>query len=251
MPEIFGVIPARLNSSRFPGKLLHPLSDKPLIQHTYENACHTDLFKRVYIATDSEEIAECAKGFGAEVIRTSSHCLNGTERIAEAVQAYNDLKEAEIIINIQGDEPFVEREVFNALISALQNNQNASLSTVITPILLEEQWKNPSIVKCVTTVSGEALYFSRAAIPGSKGQKMLDNCFRHIGLYGYRPAFLAKIKTMAPTPLQQREDLEQLQFLELGYKIATATVTSESIGIDTPEDLQQARDYLCKKNISL
>lgn len=251
MQTIIGVIPARLDSTRFPRKLLLPLNSAPLIQRTYENAKRSVRFDQIFIATDSEEIAALARSFGAEVIMTSANCRNGTERIAEAVSKDTRLHQAEVIVNIQGDEPFVETEIFDALIDALISHPEASISTAITPFKSEAAWRSTSAVKCVKATNDLALYFSRAPIPGSKQNLYPTNSYKHIGLYAYRPEFLLQISKMQPTPLQQFEDLEQLQFLELGFKIATTTVASESIGIDTPEDLKQAEQYLCKKNTSL
>lgn len=251
MNETIGVIPARLESTRFPGKLLHPLKMKPLIQHTYENALRSNRFDLILIATDCEQIATLAKSFGAEVIMTGKNCRNGTERIAEAVSKDKRLQNASIIVNIQGDEPFVEPEIFDALIDALEASPDASISTAVTPFKDEAAWRSTSAVKCVKGINNQALYFSRAPIPGSKKDVFPPSCFKHIGLYAYRPSFLHQLSQMQPTPLQQFEDLEQLQFLEYGFKIATTTVSSECIGIDTPEDFKQAELYLCKKNTSL
>lgn len=171
-------------------------------------------------------------------------CRNGTDRIAQALQLDKNLQKGSVIVNIQGDEPFVEPEVFTALIQALTSCHEASISTVITPLKDEKLWRSTSVVKCVTDIYGCALYFSRAPIPGSKKDIFPPICYKHIGLYAYKPAFLNKFSQLPPTPLQQFEDLEQLQFLEMGYKIATAIVASESIGIDTPEDMVRAENYL-------
>lgn len=247
----FGVIPARLDSTRLPGKLLHPLNGKPIIQHTYENAIRCPRLKAVYIATDSEKIAEAAVGFGASVIMTGADCRNGTARVAQAVNEEPRLQQAETIINIQGDEPFLEPAVIDALIEALDKCLDAEIATAITPLTDEGLWRSSSVVKCVKDCSNYALYFSRAPIPGSKTSSLPDHCYQHLGLYAYRPSFLKVLAKLHHTPLQQIEDLEQLQFLELGFKIATAVVESESIGIDTFEDLKRAEDIICKRNTSL
>lgn len=246
----FGVIPARLDSTRLPGKLLHPLNGKPIIQHTYENAIRCPRLKAVYIATDSEKIAEVAYNFGAEVIMTSRDCRNGTARVAEAIGHEPRLSEAETIVNIQGDEPFLDSSVIDALIEALDKCLDADIATAITPFTSETLWRSPSVVKCVKDCNDYAMYFSRAPIPGTKSAQFPERAYQHLGLYAYRPDFLRKLPRLHHTPLQQIEDLEQLQFLELGFKIATAIVHSDSIGIDTLEDLKRAEEYLCKKNTS-
>lgn len=250
MQQAVGIIPARYGSTRFPGKPLHPIYGKTLIQRTYENAYKCNSLERVIVATDDQRIFDHVNSFGGEVVMTSNCCLTGTDRLIEVVKTCSI--EKDLIINIQGDEPFLEPEVITKVIEILANDSTAQMSTAIIPILDKEEIENPSVVKCVPDLSGNALYFSRSVIPGNKSHTVLpsNTYYKHLGIYGYRKGFLLKYGELAPTPLQVAEDLEQLKVLEHGYKIKTAIVESQSIGIDTPEDLNKI-EILWKQNSSL
>lgn len=247
------IIPARYSSKRFPGKMLAPILGKSLLQRTYENAKRSPLLDTIVIATDDSRIFEHAKDFGAEVVMTSTDCLNGTERLAEAYRKYYSHLSIDIIVNIQGDEPCLEPEALNAVIEALAGSHEASMSTAIVKITSEAEATNHSVVKCVIDSFHNAVYFSRALIPGNQSGTYSASCtyYRHLGIYAYRPEFLLTYSSLKTTPLQIAEDLEQLKALEQGYKIKVAIVESHSTGVDTPEDIKKVERLLCKQNISL
>jgi 3-deoxy-manno-octulosonate cytidylyltransferase (CMP-KDO synthetase) len=241
---IICIIPARLNSSRFPGKLLAMACGKTVLQRTYESAIGSSKIDEFFIATDDDQIADHAQSFNAKVIRTSSTCQNGTERIAEALHRVPRLQKASAVINLQGDHPCTRPTTLDCIAGLLLENPQAQISTAVRPIRSREDFLSPHVVKCVFDKSGRALYFSRSPIPYSKNDCNLSCCFQHIGIYGYRTDLLMQIKTMQDTGLQRSEDLEQLRFLELGCQIKVAVVEDEAIGIDTPQDLAKLEKLL-------
>lgn len=251
--KIIGIIPARYASTRFPGKPLAQIKGKTLIQYTYENAKRCDTLERLIVATDDLRIYDHVKSFGGEVIMTSFDCLTGTDRLADVVKQIPSLAAADAIVNIQGDEPCLSPFLIEQVATTLIRHPEAVIATAITPILNEEDALNPSVVKCVTDKNLFALYFSRALIPAGKYQKFNKSFsyYKHIGLYGYSPQFLLLYSQLSSTPLQLAEDLEQLKVLEHGYKIITTLVHEESIGVDTPEDLQKVEKLLCKQSTFL
>jgi 3-deoxy-manno-octulosonate cytidylyltransferase (CMP-KDO synthetase) len=242
------IIPARYGSTRFPAKLLVPILGKSLIQRTYENACRCEALDNIVVATDDVRLFEHVRTFGGRAIMTSPTCYNGTERVAEAYRHYYLANEhrVEIVVNLQGDEPCVEPSAIEAIVEALRADPSAAMSTAITPIRSMSEALNSSVVKCVTDLNGHAIYFSRSLIPGNKNSKYDPTvpCYRHIGIYGFRPDFLSTYVKLPSTPLQQAEDLEQLKVLEHGYRIKTALVNSFSIGVDTPEDIGRLEEAL-------
>lgn len=247
--NVLAIIPVRYGSTRFPGKPLAQIMGKSLVQRTYENAKHCKLLNRIVIATDDTRIYDHVAAFGGEVVMTSESCLTGTDRVMEAMIGC----EADLILNIQGDEPCLEPQVMEKVIQALVDDPEAVMSTAITRIQTEEEALNKSVVKCVIDRQGYALYFSRALIPcGKTGEFRKElSYFKHLGIYAYRCEFLPVYARMEPTQLQLAEDLEQLKVLEEGYKIKTVVVDSESIGVDAPEDIKKIERWLCKQNSSL
>jgi len=243
--KVLGVIPARFGSVRFPGKPLAEISGKTLIQRTFENAKRCTLFGEIVVATDDERIAEHVASFGGKAIMTSEECPTGTERIAEAV-GKGGFDDVEIVVNVQGDEPTLEPQVIERVITELANDPKAVMSTVVVKIQSEEEANDHHVVKCVIDEDSHALYFSRALIPSGKTGKWREDFtyYKHIGLYGFRREFLLRYSDLEPTPLQKAEDLEQLKVLEHGHKIKVAIVDSEAIGVDTPEDLQKLKKLL-------
>ena len=244
MPFVVGVIPARYGSSRLPGKALVDLQGKPLLYHVYKRSCRAQSLSRVIIATDDERIHSAALGFGAEVVMTGKHHRSGTDRIFEAVQNVT----AEIVVNIQGDEPLIDSRAIDQAVDLLVDDPQADMSTLKCSIQLIEDWLNPHIVKVVTDENGYALYFSRAPIPftakpqASPDQsKELENVYRHIGLYAYRREFLMRFVKWPPSSLEKMEDLEQLRALEHGAKIKVGLTEDHVFGVDTPEDLERIR----------
>jgi 3-deoxy-manno-octulosonate cytidylyltransferase (CMP-KDO synthetase) len=234
-------IPARYESSRFPGKVLARDTGKYLVQHTYEQACRAKHPAEVIIAADDTRVQQAAKEFGARCVLTSADHQSGTDRIAEAV---TDI-EADIVVNLQGDEPEIDPshidQVAEILIEGQQaegRRQKASMATLGAPLASPEQIANPNIVKVITDLAGRAIYFSRSVIPydrdaqgiGAPGQHL-----RHIGMYAYCRDFLLKITTLPQSPLEKLEKLEQLRVLENGYSILVGRIEHACDGIDTPE----------------
>ncbi len=244
--SVVAIIPARYGSTRFPGKPLALLRHAPMIQHVYERTCLVQGLDRVLVATDDERIARTVHGFGGDVVMTSSTHPTGTDRLAEAARPLT----ADIIVNVQGDLPRFPPQMVEEAVIRLQESPEAAMATVRTPIYDDEEWRNPNVVKIVTDRNGYALYFSRSpipcyrdAVPASKGQGEAL-AFRHIGLYVYRRDFLLTFTTLAPTPLEEAEKLEQLRALEWGKKICVTQTERPTIEIDTPEDLIRAEEAL-------
>lgn len=246
--NIIAVIPARYQSSRFPGKPLAMIAGKSLLQRTFENTSLSEHFKKIVIATDDHRILEHALGFCDDVYMTSPHCANGTERIIDVLEKIENKIEADFVINVQGDEPCVPKENIAACIGALE--AGASMASLVQEVSLQDA-KDPSLVKCVMDHKKQALYFSRSLIPYP--QKNKDKCiyYRHIGLYAYSRDFLVKYGKLNNSPLQMSEDLEQLKVLEQGYNIQMAIVKGTGPGVDQIEDIKKVEDYLCSQNTSL
>lgn len=249
--KILGIIPARFASTRFPGKPLIPILGKTLLQRTFENASLVSILDKLLIATDDQRIYDHVMEFGGNPVMTSVRCPTGTDRLAEVLQNYPELLKAEAIVNIQGDEPFVDPKAIEEAVELLLQDPQASMATIITPLQTEEEALNPSIVKCVKDQQNNALYFSRSLIPSNKKQKFNlqeGAYYRHLGLYVYRPSFLLQYQTLRPTPLQLEEDLEQLKVLEHGHRIKVAITDKVSIGVDTHEDVNKIEQWLCTQN---
>lgn len=253
MHKVIGIIPSRYLSSRFPGKPLAPILGKTLVQRTYENALLCKALSLVVVATDDQRIFEHVKGFGGNAVMTSENCPTGTDRLAEVVKNSPFATEAELILNIQGDEPCVSPHVMAQVIQALQTSPKASVSTAITPHLSLADAENPHVVKCVVDEQGYALYFSRGLIPAGKNLKFQEGIvyYKHLGLYCYRKEFLLHYSDLSSTPLQRAEDLEQLKVLEHGFRIKTVKVNGESMDVNTPEDIKKVEHILCKQSTFL
>ena len=234
-----GIIPARFASTRFPGKPLVDIHGKSMLQRVYEQ-CQKSKLDRIVVATDDERIAAHVEDFEGEVILTASSHKSGTDRIAEAANKLN-LQDDGIVVNIQGDEPFIHSEDIN-LLAACFENQTTQIATLVKKINTIETLENPNNPKVVLNINKEALYFSRAPIPHLKDLKKQDwlnhhTFFKHIGIYGFRTDVLKEISQLPSSLLEQKEGLEQLRWLENGYRIQTAETNSESIAVDCPEDL--------------
>ncbi|CAK9183015.1 unnamed protein product [Ilex paraguariensis] len=247
--RVVGIIPARFASSRFQGKPLVQILGKPMIQRTWERAKLAATLDRVVVATDDEKIAECCRGFGADVIMTSESCRNGTERCNEALQKLE--KKYDIIVNIQGDEPLIEPEVIDGVVKALQAAPDAVFSTAVTSLKPEDAF-DPNRVKCVVDNRGYAIYFSRGLIPFNKSGKVNAQFpyLLHLGIASYDSKFLKIYPELSPTPLQLEEDLEQLKVLENGYKMKVIKVDHEVHGVDTPEDVEKIESFMLERNLS-
>ena len=248
--QIIGIIPARYASTRFPAKMMAPISGKTLIQRTYENALRCSLFDTLLIATDDTRIFQHVRDFGADVVMTSTECPTGTDRLVEVLKRDERYDSASIVVNIQGDVPCLEPSVIYSIVAALQNDPEAVMSTAITKFHSMEEALLPSNVKCVIDKNHNALYFSRTLIPAPRKGMPETSYYHHIGIYAYRRDFLLRYTELPQTPLQLAEDLEQLKVLEHGFRIKTAIVDSVSFGVDIPEDIQKVEQWLCKQNTS-
>ncbi|RAU81886.1 3-deoxy-manno-octulosonate cytidylyltransferase [Pontibacter arcticus] len=243
--DILGIIPARYASTRFPGKPLTLINGKSMIQRVYEQATKSGL-TAVLVATDDASILEHVEAFGGKAILTGEHHQSGTDRCFEAYQRYD--KPFEYIINIQGDEPFIKPEQIDLVASCFQNPAT-QLATLIKKITQEEDLFNVNAPKVVINQNGEALYFSRQAIPYCRNVPAdiwhkQHTYYKHIGIYGYRADILEQITQLPPSALELAESLEQLRWLENGFRIATAVTAFETIGIDTPEDLLKVQQFM-------
>ena len=231
------IIPARYASTRFPGKPLALIDGKPMIQHVYEAAC-TSMANQVCVATDDERIASCVAGFGGQAVMTSPTLPSGTDRCGEAARQLQ-LQDDDVVINVQGDEPFITGEVINLLIKLFENPavQIATLTSLITRI---EEVNDPNKVKVIFDKNHKAIYFSRHTIPYLRNpEQFTPQYFKHIGIYGYRYGTLQQLIRLPESNLEKSEKLEQLRWIENGYSIHVAECQYEGIGIDTPEDLEK------------
>ena len=245
------VIPARYASTRLPGKLLKDLEGKSIIQHVYERAAKSGA-DSIIVATDDDRIAAEVTGFDGDVCMTSDTHQSGTQRIAEVIQLKNISSNA-IIVNVQGDEPFIPVSCIEQVAELLNKHQDAVMATLYTPLTSEHELFDSNVVKVVANNSGEAMYFSRATIPWYRGdyehkditEQHLKNTHRHIGIYAYRASFIHQYTSYQPSPLEEIEMLEQLRVLWYGHKIAIAeAVDVPGPGIDTVADLEKARAML-------
>ncbi|MFH1037613.1 MAG: 3-deoxy-manno-octulosonate cytidylyltransferase [PVC group bacterium] len=238
-PRAVGVIPARFGSSRFPGKVLARLGQRTVIEHVFCRASEASGLDDLFVATDDERIFRAVERFGGKAVLTTSRPATGTERVAEACRG----REMEIVVNIQGDEPFLHGDMIDLAVAELIRAPELVVVTLKKKIEKAEDLKNPHLVKVVTDRDGYALYFSRSPIPFS-GPDRLPAAYKHIGLYGYRRDFLTRLVELPPGPLEQEERLEQLRVLENGYKIKVLETDRDTIGIDTPDDLARARERI-------
>jgi 3-deoxy-manno-octulosonate cytidylyltransferase (CMP-KDO synthetase) len=236
--RIVAIIPARYESSRFPGKPLALIAGRPMIEHVYRRVASSSV-DLVLVATDDARIAEAVRAFGGCVVMTGTH-RSGTDRLAEVAQSLA----CDIVVNVQGDEPLIEPQLIDHALAPLAD-PTVQMSTV-RRIAGAEELQNPNVVKVVVDRDGFALYFSRAPIPyrRSAGGPPAAVAWTHVGLYVYRRSLLLQLASLAPTPLEQSEMLEQLRALEHGVRIATVETTTETVGVDTPEDLERVRARL-------
>lgn len=240
--RIVGVIPSRYGSTRFPGKPLVEIHGKALIVRVVEQARKASVLERVIVATDDDRIAAVVRAAGCDVALTSPDCPTGSDRIAEAIED----EPWDIIVNIQGDEPYIDPRVIDAVGRALVEDPECGVATAITPIHSLEDFQSPHVVKAVSDPMGRALYFSRSPIPSPARLADADIKapdfkwgMKHLGLYAYRREVLLAYTKWPQTPLEKRESLEQLRLMERGIKIRLVEVAHDSIGVDTPEDLKR------------
>lgn len=242
--ETIGIIPARYGSTRFEGKVLKDLCGKPVIQHVYERAKKSKLLDDLIIAADDDRIIQVVKSFGGKVIYTSKSHATGTDRLTEVV---NDM-DVRVVVNIQGDEPLVQPRVIDDLVSAMREDPELVMATVVKKSQSPEEFQSPDVVKAIVNQNRFAVYFSRSPIPtllqpGEEGHFF----YKHIGLYAYTKDFLFTFKKLPNSYLENFERLEQLRAVEHGYRIKAIETEFETVGIDTPEDLELAKSVLGKE----
>jgi 3-deoxy-manno-octulosonate cytidylyltransferase (CMP-KDO synthetase) len=241
--SILGIIPARYASSRFPGKPLTDIAGKTMIRRVYEQSQKAAKLGKVVVATDDERIAAEVKSFGGEFVMTSGEHHSGTDRCAETVLKVPGSWDA--VINIQGDEPFIQPEQID-LLAGLFEDASVQIGTLVKKLADPSDLDNPNTMKVVLDVNGNGMYFSRSPIPfvrNAEKTEWLSHHFfyKHIGIYGYRTEVLQQLTQLAPGKLEMAESLEQLRWLENGYKIRTAFTTMETISVDVPEDLEKLK----------
>jgi len=242
--KFIGIIPARYASTRFPGKPLAILGNKPVIQHVYEKAINA--LEEAYVATDDQRIYNCVASFGGKVVMTRADHKSGTDRIAEAIEKIGG--EWDVIINIQGDEPFIRKKQIETLCHCFDDEQT-QIATLGKYFNSMEEVNNANSPKIVLDNKGYAMYFSRSTIPFIRGKENMEwlssfPFLKHLGIYAYRRDVLEMITHLPQSPLEKAESLEQLRWLQNGYKIKVGITDSETVGIDTPEDLKKAALFL-------
>jgi len=240
--KLIAMIPARYGATRFPAKLMQDLCGKPVIVHTYERVADTRLFDEVYVVTDDDRIEKVIREVGGKVIRSKKEHNSGSDRLAEASR---DL-DVDIIVNVQGDEPFTDKENLQKVIDIFVKDLTKSIAvaSLMERITDPDDIANPNNVKVVVNKFGEALYFSRNIIPFPRDPNTKVSYYKHIGIYAYRKEALQQFTELPPSLLEETEKLEQLRYLENGFKIRLALTNIPTIGIDTPEDLERARKRL-------
>ena len=245
--RVLAIIPARYASTRFPAKPLAILGGKMVVERVYDQV--RKAVEKVVVATDDERIYDAVRSFGGEVVMTSTEHNSGTDRCAEAYEKLG--YEADIVINIQGDEPFIAPEQINTLIACFENDA-IDIATLVKPFAESnsvEALENPNSPKVVINGANEAIYFSRSVVPYLRGVEREEwlKChtfYKHIGIYAFRANALKEVTTLPQSPLEKAEKLEQLRWLESGYKIGVGLTDIETVGIDTPEDLERAERFL-------
>jgi 3-deoxy-manno-octulosonate cytidylyltransferase (CMP-KDO synthetase) len=231
--KIIGIIPARIGSTRLPGKPLRTILGKPMIQWVYEKAMSAASIDRVIVATDDSSIAAAVRGFGGEAVLTAADHPNGSSRIAEVAAGID----CDLVVNIQGDEPMLNADELDTAVQVLLDHPDAAAATLCVPVS-EDAYTDPGVVKVVTRADGRALYFSRSLIPYARNPRLLP-VYEHVGVYVYRKEFLLTYAKLAPSPLEVAESLEQLRILEYGYEVAVAVIHRDRplVSVDTEADL--------------
>ncbi|SHJ26429.1 3-deoxy-manno-octulosonate cytidylyltransferase (CMP-KDO synthetase) [Rubritalea squalenifaciens DSM 18772] len=238
---VLGIIPARWASTRFPGKPLHEIAGKPLVQHVWERCKECSKLDSIIVATDDDRILEACKAFGAEAVMTSDHHPTGTDRIAEAAEHF---PQATHLINIQGDEPLICPKLIDELAQALLDDSDLAMATAANAFDDEALSHDPNVVKVVLRKDGDALYFSRSPLPYQRSASPELTLYRHKGIYAYRKDFLQQFISWPPSPLEVAESLEQLRALEHGARIKVIITDDTSGGVDTPEQAVQIENIL-------
>ncbi len=240
--KVIGVIPSRYGAQRFPGKPLALIGGVPMIVRVVRQSRKAKRLTEVWVATDDKRIADVVEKAGARAVMTPPSLKSGTDRIAYAVRD----QQVDIVVNIQGDEPVMAPQAIDAAVEVLEKDHRVLMSTVVIPLLDKKEWLDPNVVKAVLGSKGDVLYFSRAPIPHPRDGGM-PKAYKHMGLYGYRPAWLQLMATLKPTPLELTETLEQLRAMENGVMIRAAIRKVESIAVDVPADVKKVERFLRKK----
>lgn len=241
------VVPVRYAAARFPGKPLADLGGRPLVQWVYERARQCAAFDLVVVATDDERIADVVRGFGGMVELTSPDHPSGTDRVAEVAGRY---REAAVVVNVQGDQPFVTPAILERLVAPFGQNRAPAITTAACP-LQPADWANPNVVKVVRGLDGRALYFSRSGIPWhAEEDEVRVRPLHHLGLYAYAREALFRLSALAPTPLEVQERLEQLRALEHGFEIQVVDVDEPVLEVNTPDDLERARAFVAQGTVA-
>jgi len=249
--KIIGIIPSRYASQRLPAKSLADIHGKPMVQHVYERASQSRLLTDVIVATDDERIESVVKGFGGHVVMTPTDIRSGSDRIAHVARSL----ESELIVNVQGDEPLIEPKVIDQTIQVLLDDADAVVSTAVKKIISLDELLTPSVVKVVIDRKHFALYFTRSLVPFVRDSAEVTDWlkhaafYKHLGIYVYRSSFLQQYASLAPTPLEQAEKLEQLRILEHGYRIKVTLTEYDSIPVDTQEDLERVRRQIKNQKV--
>ena len=243
--KTIAIIPARYNSSRFPGKPLALISGKPMIQWVYENVSKVKELHAIYVATDHPGIFNCVKSFGGQALMTASTHTCGTDRLAECVEML-ELNEEDIVLNIQGDEPLIHPQMIRDLYNIFEDF-DVYMGTLKKEITKKEEENNPNVVKVITDINSNAIYFSRYCLPYERNEKKVLH-YKHIGVYGYKVWFLKKYSQLEKTKLEISESLEQLRVIENGLKIRVKETLYQTIGVDTPEQLLLVEKELTRRH---
>ncbi len=236
--KVLGVIPARLHSSRLPGKVLKRICGVPMVVHVWRRASACDRLDELLVATDSTEVLEVCRSYGVKAELTGEHHASGTDRVCEVLQRHR----ADVVANIQGDEPLICADHIHVLLEPFRD-PSVEISTLRVP-LLPAELTDPNCVKVVCDLAGNALYFSRSPIPHDRDRSGSVQYYKHLGLYAYRAAILERFRSLSPSPLEQAEKLEQLRLLEHGYRIRVADAPYATIGVDTEEDLRRVEQLV-------
>ncbi|MCZ6541807.1 MAG: 3-deoxy-manno-octulosonate cytidylyltransferase [Nitrospinae bacterium] len=257
-PRAVAIIPARWASTRFPGKPLAQIQNKPMIQWVMEQAQKASRISEVIVATDDVRIVEAVNGFGGKAVMTSPDHATGSDRIAEVASGLK----CDIVVNVQGDEPLIPPQNIDQVVDTLEKDPSLNVATLMMAINDPDEIADPHVVKVVADQKGRALYFSRSPIPFHRDEwksgspedlskskdKVMRQVYKHIGLYAYTRSFVLELSRMAPTPLEQLEKLEQLRILEHGIPIQIGITEQQSIGVDHSEDLERVERFLEKQN---
>lgn len=240
MKKILCVIPSRMASTRIARKPLLPIQGKPMVQWVYENASRCKVLSKVVVATDDQEIAAVIKKIGGTIVMTDPNIQTGSDRAAAVAENFPDM---DIVINLQGDEPFIKPVMLEQLVSPWLAGENPEMSTLAYPLDMKTKYKEPGSVKVITDLAGNAIYFSRAPIPYFRTEHTAP-VYNHMGLYAFRRDFLLRYTKMPQTPLELTESLEQLRVIEHGYKIRVCLTEHRTLEINTPEEYEQAQQFV-------